>query len=174
MEKKKANQTIKKNDWGHHIEHLKRHDANPNVVAVLDQIRVRRRNPLIHPSHSLRTAEAVVLYGICVGAIEEIGWEIKELNPKDWDAKVEAAQQAIPPAEISIDVQDPENTEGRENPGAEARRLHEESAQADGSQETQEAVSYLPSEEVASETSNDVRSAGCTAKRTRSGSLEDA
>ena len=50
-----------------------------------------------------------------------------------------------------------ENAQGQGNPGAEARRIPKESAQADDIQETQEAVSYLPHEEVASETSSAAR-----------------
>ena len=63
---------------------------------------------------------------------------------------------------------DPENRQGTRNPRAEARGSHARL------EEAREGVTAAPTEEVASRTAPARQSDGCTAKRIRSGSPEDA
>lgn len=68
-------------------------------------------------------------------------------------------------------TEDAGDSKGRGNTRSEAGRVHEESSQ--GGEETEE-VTARRRGEVATQTSTGHRSGGCSAKRTRSGSPEDA
>ncbi len=56
-------------DWGAYLRALKRSDADPKILAVLEQVRLLHRNPMIHPEEVLTLEEATILLGIAHSAI---------------------------------------------------------------------------------------------------------
>lgn len=58
-----------KRDWGHYIEVLKKNGAEPDLLAVLDNIRTLHRNPLMHPEDWLSIDEAVSIFMISQTAV---------------------------------------------------------------------------------------------------------
>lgn len=59
----------KARDWNGYIQCLKSTDADPKILAILDQIRSLHRNPTIHPQEVLTINEAMTLFGIAQSAI---------------------------------------------------------------------------------------------------------
>jgi len=67
-----------KRDWGHYIEILKKNGAEPDLLAVLDNIRTLHRNPLMHPDDWLSIDEAVGIFTIAQTAIVRLATGIKK------------------------------------------------------------------------------------------------
>jgi hypothetical protein len=59
----------KARNWNGYIQCLKNTDADPKILAVLDQIRSLHRNPTIHPQEVLTINEAMTLFGIAQSAV---------------------------------------------------------------------------------------------------------
>ncbi|MBI4304637.1 MAG: hypothetical protein HY665_09930 [Chloroflexi bacterium] len=56
-------------NWNSYIQCLRDTDADPRILAILDQIRSLHRNPTIHPQEVLTINEAMTLFGIAQSAI---------------------------------------------------------------------------------------------------------
>lgn len=56
-------------NWNSYIQCVRDTDADPKVLAILDQIRSLHRNPTIHPQEVLTINEAMTLFGIAQSAI---------------------------------------------------------------------------------------------------------
>lgn len=63
-------------NWGKYIEALRNHNADPKVVAVLDQLREMHRNPIMHPEVVLTSDEATTLLGMAQSAIVAMAMDI--------------------------------------------------------------------------------------------------
>lgn len=69
----------KTRNWGAYVAALKKKaDVDEGVVAVLDQIRLLHRNPLLHPEDFLDEGEAITLFGIVHSATAAL---LKHLGP---------------------------------------------------------------------------------------------
>jgi len=55
--------------WNGYIRCLEGTEADPKILAILDQIRSLHRNPTIHPQEVLTINEAMTLFGIAQSAI---------------------------------------------------------------------------------------------------------
>lgn len=67
-------------NWGAYVVALRSKDGvDEGVVAVLDQIRLLHRNPLLHPEDSLDEGEAIALFGIVHSATAAL---LKRLGPE--------------------------------------------------------------------------------------------
>ena len=56
-------------NWGPYIRILRRHDADPKILAVLEHIRALYRNPIIQPDAVLSLEEVTTLFGLVQSAI---------------------------------------------------------------------------------------------------------
>ena len=65
---KKQPQLLSRN-WGAYFRVLRRNDADPNVLSLLEQIRQLYRNPSVHPDSDLSLDEVTALLGIAQSAI---------------------------------------------------------------------------------------------------------
>lgn len=63
------NKKPKGRNWNSYIQCLKDTNADPRVLAILDQIRSLHRNPTIHPQEVLTINQAMTLFGIAQSAI---------------------------------------------------------------------------------------------------------
>jgi hypothetical protein len=63
------NKKPKGRNWNSYIQCLKGTNADPKILAILDQIRSLHRNPTIHPQEVLTINEAMTLFGIAQSAI---------------------------------------------------------------------------------------------------------
>lgn len=59
----------KARNWNGYIQCLKTTDADPKILAILDQIRSLHRNPTMHPQEVLTINAAMTLFGIAQSAI---------------------------------------------------------------------------------------------------------
>ncbi len=67
-------------NWGTYLQELKKANANPDVMAVLNQIRSIHRNPVMHPEVILTIDEAIDLFDIGKAAIRAMVVEIQKLK----------------------------------------------------------------------------------------------
>jgi hypothetical protein len=66
----------KSRNWSVYINKLREQDADPKVVAVLDQIRELYRNPIIHPETQLTQDEALSLIGLAETVISAMIFDL--------------------------------------------------------------------------------------------------
>lgn len=81
----------KERNWWAYIKILRDNNADPKVLAVLDQIRDIHRNPIMHPETVLNIEEATTLLGISQSAIVAMITDIAVRR----DAKQQSQPQGI-------------------------------------------------------------------------------
>jgi hypothetical protein len=62
--------------WGDYLGALNANGANRRVTAVLEQVREKDRNPIMHPEETLDQTEAVRVFGVAQSALIQIAAEL--------------------------------------------------------------------------------------------------
>lgn len=92
--------TIDRIDWGVCVSELKKANANPKVIQVLDQIRNLHRNPLMHPQEVLSMKDAIGLFDIAKSAIGALAEEISDLKKQQEESKKASPLFALTPVRL--------------------------------------------------------------------------
>jgi hypothetical protein len=79
--------TVDRIDWAVCVSDLRKANANPKVLQVLDQIRDLHRNPLTHPQEFLSIKDAIGLFDIAKSAIGALAEEIDKLRKEAEEKK---------------------------------------------------------------------------------------
>jgi len=71
----------KKRDWGHYIDVLKQNGADAGLTAVLDNIRLLERNPLMHPEDWLDIDDAIGIFNLAQTATARLIDDLEKKKP---------------------------------------------------------------------------------------------
>lgn len=72
LKKKNAGQK-KPTNWGQYIEQLKKAGVASRITSMLENIKNLYRNPIAHPEDTLTDSDALVLFGLGIAAIQQMG-----------------------------------------------------------------------------------------------------
>lgn len=70
----------KMRNWGAYIRLLKGHDADQNVISLLNHLKDVYRNPVLHPEENYSDESVQVLMGVCISAVVLMENAIHKLN----------------------------------------------------------------------------------------------
>lgn len=99
---------LKSRNWGRYLDILKKHGADPRILAALDQIREMHRNPIMHPEDFLSAEEASTLLGVAQGVVVFIAADIAKRKAAKEAEKAAKAKTALgTPSALAVGLKRP-------------------------------------------------------------------